>query len=133
MHDGVQGPAPSERVRGAFLSNSGRPLASPRGQRLERVIEAHAVLGQGVLDAGRHLVVGHTAHDAVRFRSGDYTEGVVSSLAMQVAGTQTFLSTAEQQGVSPELLGSYFELMRRRLAQGSGEEGLAGVIDLLVH
>ncbi|MEU1707863.1 NAD(P)-binding domain-containing protein [Streptomyces sp. NPDC005706] len=70
---------------------------------------------------------------ADQLRSGDYTEGVVSSLAMQVAGTQTFLSTAEQQGVSPELLGSYFELMRRRLAQGSGEEGLAGVIDLLVH
>ncbi|WP_030911276.1 NAD(P)-dependent oxidoreductase [Streptomyces sp. NRRL F-5126] len=70
---------------------------------------------------------------AEQLRSGDYTRGVVSDLAMQVAGTPTFLSTAEQQGVSPELLSPYFELMRRRLAEGSGDEGLAGVIDLLVR
>ncbi|WP_455432274.1 NAD(P)-dependent oxidoreductase [Streptomyces pratensis] len=70
---------------------------------------------------------------AEQLRSGDYTKGVVSSLAMQVAGTPTFLSTAEQQGVSTELLGPYFELMRRRLAEGSGEEDLTGVIDLLVR
>ncbi|MFF9593224.1 NAD(P)-dependent oxidoreductase [Streptomyces sp. NPDC014646] len=70
---------------------------------------------------------------ADHLRSGDYTEGVVSNLAMQVAGTPTFLSTAEQQGVSPELLSPYFALMRRRLAEGSGDEGLTGVIDLLVR
>ncbi|MFE4048734.1 NAD(P)-dependent oxidoreductase [Streptomyces sp. YIM B13518] len=70
---------------------------------------------------------------ADRLRSGDYTEGVVSNLAMQVAGTPTFLSTAEQQGVSPELLAPYFALMRRRLSEGSGEEDLTGVIDLLVR
>ncbi|MEU2552322.1 NAD(P)-binding domain-containing protein [Streptomyces sp. NPDC013313] len=70
---------------------------------------------------------------ADQLRSGDYTKGVVSNLAMQVAGTQTFLSTAEQQGVSPELLNPYFALMRRRLAEGSGEEDLTGMIDLLVH
>ncbi len=56
-----------------------------------------------------------------------------ASLAMQVAGTPTFRSTGEQQGVSPELLSPYFELMRRRLAEGSGEEDLTGVIDLLVR
>ncbi|MGW2557530.1 NAD(P)-dependent oxidoreductase, partial [Streptomyces sp. NPDC001635] len=54
-------------------------------------------------------------------------------LAMQVAGTPTFLSTAEQQGVSPELLRPYFELMHRRLTEDNGEDGLTGVIDLLVH
>ncbi|WP_406064796.1 NAD(P)-dependent oxidoreductase [Micromonospora sp. NBC_00860] len=70
---------------------------------------------------------------ADQLRSGDYTRGVVSTLAMQVAGTPTFLSTAEQQGVSPELLSPYFDLMRRRLAEGSGEEDLTGVIDLLVR
>ncbi|MFJ6391019.1 NAD(P)-dependent oxidoreductase [Streptomyces sp. NPDC091972] len=70
---------------------------------------------------------------ADQLRSGDYTQGVVSSLAMQVAGTPTFLSTAEQQGVSPELLSPYFALMRRRLAEGSGEEDLTGVIDLLIR
>lgn len=70
---------------------------------------------------------------ADQLRSGDYTKGVVSNLAMQVAGTPTFLNTAEQQGVSPELLTPYFQLMRRRLAEGSGEEDLTGVIDLLIH
>ncbi|MPY47565.1 NAD(P)-dependent oxidoreductase [Streptomyces acidicola] len=70
---------------------------------------------------------------AGQLRSGDYTKGVVSHLAMQVAGMPTFVSTAEGQGVSPELLSPYFELMRRRLSEGSGEEGLTGVIDLLVH
>ncbi|MER5400815.1 NAD(P)-binding domain-containing protein [Streptomyces sp. NPDC002599] len=70
---------------------------------------------------------------ADRLRSGDYSKGVVSDLAMQVAGTPTFLSTAEQQGVSSELLVPYFELMRRRLAEGGGEEDLTGVIDLLVR
>ncbi|MEU4101996.1 dehydrogenase [Streptomyces tanashiensis] len=50
---------------------------------------------------------------------------------MQVAGTPTFLATAEGQGVSPELIGPYFGLMRRRLDAGSGEEDLAGVVDLL--
>ncbi|MFF3420215.1 NAD(P)-dependent oxidoreductase [Streptomyces sp. NPDC002698] len=70
---------------------------------------------------------------ADRLRSGDYSKGVVSDLAMQVAGTPTFLSTAEQQGVSSELLSPYFELMRRRLAEGGGEEDLTGVIDLLVR
>ncbi|MBH5338604.1 NAD(P)-dependent oxidoreductase [Streptomyces pactum] len=72
-------------------------------------------------------------HTAEQLRSGDYTQGVVSNLAMQVAGIPTFLNTAEQQGVSPELLGPYFELMRRRLAEGSGEEDVTGVIDLLVR
>ncbi|MBQ1067489.1 NAD(P)-dependent oxidoreductase [Micromonospora sp. D75] len=70
---------------------------------------------------------------ADQLRSGDYTKGVVSNLAMQVAGTPTFLRTAAEQGVSRELLSPYFELMRRRLAEGSGEEDLTGVIDLLVR
>jgi 3-hydroxyisobutyrate dehydrogenase-like beta-hydroxyacid dehydrogenase len=70
---------------------------------------------------------------ADQLRSGDYTQGVVSNLAMQVAGTPAFLSTAEQQGVSTELLSPYFALMRRRLAEGSGEEDLTGVVDLLVR
>ncbi|WP_415951843.1 NAD(P)-dependent oxidoreductase [Streptomyces sp. KLOTTS4A1] len=68
---------------------------------------------------------------ADQLRSGDYTKGVVSNLGMQVAATPTYLHTAEQQGVSPELLSPVFELMRRRLAEGSGEEDFTGVIDLL--
>ncbi|MER6099243.1 NAD(P)-binding domain-containing protein [Streptomyces sp. NPDC001728] len=69
---------------------------------------------------------------AARLKDGDYTTDVVSNLAMQVAGTPTFLATAEGQGVSPELLRPYFELMRRRLDVGSGEEDLTGVVDLLL-
>ncbi|WP_329281391.1 NAD(P)-dependent oxidoreductase [Streptomyces sp. NBC_00691] len=74
--------------------------------------------------------VGQTAR---QLRSGDYTTGVVSNLAMQVAGTPTFMDTAAGQGVSPELLAPYFALMRRRLDVGSGEEDLTGLVDLLVH
>ncbi|MEX3105968.1 NAD(P)-dependent oxidoreductase [Streptomyces sp. ST1020] len=70
---------------------------------------------------------------ADQLRTGDYTEGVVSSLAMQTAGTPTFLDTAEQQGVSTELLAPYFALMRRRLVEGGGSEGLTGVVDLLMR
>ena len=54
-------------------------------------------------------------------------------LPSSVSEYSTRGGTAEQQGVSPELLSPYFELMRRRLAEGSGEEDLTGVIDLLVR
>ncbi|MFB7585818.1 NAD(P)-dependent oxidoreductase [Streptomyces sp. NPDC056169] len=70
---------------------------------------------------------------ARKLASGDYTRDVVSNLAMQVAGVPTFVTTAEEQGVSPELLSPYFELMRRRLALGSGEEDLTGLVDLLAR
>ncbi|MEV5332937.1 NAD(P)-dependent oxidoreductase [Streptomyces werraensis] len=70
---------------------------------------------------------------AEQLRGGDYTKGVTSTLAMQVAGTPTFLDTAAEQGVSPELLAPFFALMRRRLAEGGGEEDLTGVIDLLLR
>ncbi len=70
---------------------------------------------------------------AAQLKSGDYTTDVVSNLAMQVAGTPTFEKTAAEQGVSPELIQPYFELMRRRLAVGSGEEDLTGVVDLLLE
>ncbi|CAL9330896.1 NAD(P)-dependent oxidoreductase [Streptomyces sp. enrichment culture] len=70
---------------------------------------------------------------AEQLRGGDYTKGVTSTLAMQVAGTPTFLDTADEQGVSPALLAPFFALMRRRLAEGGGEEDLTGVIDLLLR
>ncbi|WP_202805120.1 imine reductase family protein [Streptomyces sp. SS] len=73
------------------------------------------------------------ARTAARLKSGDHTRDVVSSLAMQVAGTPAFLATAEGQGVGPELIGPYFALMRRRLDVGSGEEDLTGVVDLLLR
>ncbi|MFF5309748.1 NAD(P)-dependent oxidoreductase [Streptomyces massasporeus] len=68
---------------------------------------------------------------ADQLQSGDYTRGVVSNLAMQVAGNATLLRTAEEQGVSPELLTPYTELMERWLALGHGDEDGTGTVELL--
>ncbi|MFD6248030.1 NAD(P)-dependent oxidoreductase [Streptomyces roseolus] len=75
----------------------------------------------------------HMAQTAEHLKSGDYTADVVSNLGMQTAGVPTFLATAEQQGVSPGLLVPFFNLMHRRLTQGTPEEGLTGVVDLLLR
>ncbi|MEU5708382.1 MULTISPECIES: NAD(P)-dependent oxidoreductase [Streptomyces] len=73
-----------------------------------------------------------SAHQAAeRLESGDYTTGVVSTLQMQVAGTDTLLRTAREQGVRPDLLNPFLELMRRRLADGHGTEDTTGLVDLL--
>ncbi|WP_217145298.1 NAD(P)-dependent oxidoreductase [Streptomyces sp. AC627_RSS907] len=71
----------------------------------------------------------HKAAD--QLQSGDYGKDVVSNLAMQVAGNATLLRTAEEQGVSAELLTPYMALMERRLAEGNGEEDTTGVVELL--
>jgi 3-hydroxyisobutyrate dehydrogenase-like beta-hydroxyacid dehydrogenase len=72
------------------------------------------------------------AHQAAaQLESGDYGKGVVSNLAMQVAGNATLLATAKEQGVSPELLTPYMALLERRLADGHGEEDPTGVVELL--
>ncbi|WP_121746908.1 NAD(P)-binding domain-containing protein [Streptomyces sp. E2N166] len=68
---------------------------------------------------------------AEQLESGDYGKDVVSSLAMQVAGNATLLRTAEEQGVSPELLTPYTALMERWLAEGHGEEDTTGMVELL--
>ncbi|MFI8302873.1 NAD(P)-dependent oxidoreductase [Streptomyces sp. NPDC085927] len=68
---------------------------------------------------------------AERLSSDDYTSGVVSHLAMQAAGNGTLLRTAEEQGVSAELLMPYMDLMARRVAAGHGDEDGAGLVGLL--
>ncbi|AXG77233.1 NAD(P)-dependent oxidoreductase [Streptomyces paludis] len=70
---------------------------------------------------------------ADQIQSGDYAKDVVSNLAMQVAGAPTLLRTAEEQGVSTELLTPYVALLERRLADGHGAEDTTGVIDLLAR
>ncbi|MER7735793.1 NAD(P)-binding domain-containing protein [Streptomyces erythrochromogenes] len=75
--------------------------------------------------------VGNTAE---RLTSRDFTAGVVSSLAMQVAASGTLLRTAEEQGVSAELISPYLDLMRRRLTAdpaAHGGEDTAGALLLL--
>ncbi|MFI8514970.1 NAD(P)-dependent oxidoreductase [Streptomyces sp. NPDC085460] len=74
--------------------------------------------------------VGQTASQLV---SGDLTSDVVSNLAMQVAGTKTLLATAEEQGVSAELIRPQFALMSRLLDRSTGLEDLTGTVDLLVR
>ncbi|MER5320529.1 NAD(P)-dependent oxidoreductase [Streptosporangium roseum] len=76
----------------------------------------------------------HSAYElADQLESGDYTKGVVSNLAMMVEGNSTMLRTAEDQGVSAELLTPFMALMERRLADGHADEGTAGVVDLLTR
>ncbi|MGW7453736.1 imine reductase family protein [Streptomyces sp. NPDC054787] len=71
---------------------------------------------------------------ADRLTSRDFTTGVVSNLAMQVAASGTLLRTAEEQRVSAELISPYLDLMRRRLTAdpaAHGGEDTAGAITLL--
>ncbi len=70
---------------------------------------------------------------AGHLESGDYTRGVTSNLAMMVQANSTLLRTAEEQGVSAELLTPFMALMERRLADGHGDEGTTGVINLLAR
>ncbi|MFJ6660339.1 NAD(P)-dependent oxidoreductase [Streptomyces sp. NPDC091377] len=70
---------------------------------------------------------------AEQLESGDYREGVVSNLAMMVAGNATMRRTAEEQGVSTELFTPIWRLMEQRLAEGHPDEGATGVVDLLVR
>ncbi|THA47749.1 NAD(P)-dependent oxidoreductase [Streptomyces sp. A1136] len=71
---------------------------------------------------------------AERLTSRDFTTGVVSNLAMQVAAGGTLLRTAADQGVSAELIEPYLQLLKERLdadpAAHSGED-TAGAITLL--
>ncbi|GLY77253.1 hypothetical protein [Actinoallomurus iriomotensis] len=50
-----------------------------------------------------------------------------------VRANETLLRTAEERGVSPELLRPFLTLMERRLADGHGDEGTTGVVDLLLR
>ncbi|MEV4093062.1 NAD(P)-dependent oxidoreductase [Streptosporangium saharense] len=70
---------------------------------------------------------------ADQLESGDYTRNVTSNLAMMVEGNATMLRTAEEQGVSAELLTPFMTLMERRLADGYGDEDTTGVIDLILR
>jgi hypothetical protein len=70
---------------------------------------------------------------AAQIDKGDYTTGVVSTLAMQAAGYANLGRAAEEQGISPELLAPLGPLMNRRVADGHGDEDIAGVIELLIR
>ncbi|MCX5378493.1 NAD(P)-dependent oxidoreductase [Streptomyces sp. NBC_00091] len=75
-----------------------------------------------------------TGNAAERLTSRDFTSGVESNLAMQVAASGTLVRTAADQGVSTELIGPYLDLMRERLeadpAAHAGEDTV-GALTLL--
>ncbi|MDT0270464.1 NAD(P)-binding domain-containing protein [Streptomyces sp. DSM 44915] len=70
---------------------------------------------------------------AEQLESGDYDTDPPSNLAMQAAGNPTMRRTAEELGVSPELLTPYFALMERAVAAGHGGGDGTAMIDLLSH
>lgn len=85
----------------------------------------------GLLADWLRAMAGSAPATAAQLESGDYTAGVVSDLAMMTAGNGTLLGTAADQSVDPRLLTPYMELMRQRVDQGHGDEGLAGTVGLL--
>ncbi|WP_264372792.1 MULTISPECIES: NAD(P)-dependent oxidoreductase [Streptomyces] len=68
---------------------------------------------------------------AQKAEQGEDQGDVASNLAMQVAGNATLLRTAEQQGVSAELLTPYMELMERAVAEGHGDRDGSVLVELL--
>ncbi len=70
-------------------------------------------------------------HYAHQIETGDYASGVVSNIAMQSAGFTNLIRTAEDQGLSPELLAPLGPLMARRVAEGHGAEDVTGIVELL--
>lgn len=79
----------------------------------------------------QQAMAGYSYGTAAQLVSGDYTEGVESNLAMMVSTNTTLTRTAEEQGVSAELLTPFMRLMERRVAAGGGSESNTGVVDLL--
>lgn len=76
-----------------------------------------------------HAMTGALPEMAAQAAKGAYP-AAGSNLAMQVAH-DALGDLGRAQGVSTELLAPLFELMRRRVADGHGDEGLAGVVELL--
>ncbi|GHE89798.1 dehydrogenase [Amycolatopsis deserti] len=68
---------------------------------------------------------------AKQLDSRDYATGVVSNLGMQAASFGNLHHTADEQGVSSELLAPLGRLMRQRAADGHGHEDLTGIIEIL--
>ncbi|MFR9722579.1 NAD(P)-dependent oxidoreductase [Streptomyces sp. MS19] len=85
----------------------------------------------GLLADWLGAMTGSVHEVAAQLEGGDLTKGVTSSLAMMAAGNGTLVRTAEEAGVGNELLAPFMALMERRVAQGHGDEGLAGLPGLL--
>lgn len=84
-----------------------------------------------VLSRWLNAMGGFAAAAAAQIDKSDYAGDVTSSLAMQAAGYANLDLFAAERGVSPELLAPLGSLMRRRVADGHGDESLASVVELL--
>jgi 3-hydroxyisobutyrate dehydrogenase-like beta-hydroxyacid dehydrogenase len=63
--------------------------------------------------------------------AGDYTEGVVSNLAMQAVAYSNLVEASEAQGVSTKLIAPMHDLMNSAVATGYGAAGLSSLIELI--
>ncbi|WP_411082606.1 NAD(P)-dependent oxidoreductase [Streptomyces sp. cmx-18-6] len=85
----------------------------------------------GLLAEWLGIMSGSAQDLAAQLESGDYEEGVVSNLAMMATANETFVATAREQSVDPRLLVPFIDVMRQRVDQGYGDEGLAGTVGLI--
>ncbi|WP_020660864.1 NAD(P)-dependent oxidoreductase [Amycolatopsis benzoatilytica] len=76
-------------------------------------------------------MAGFTEQTAVEVDRGDYSQGVVSNLAMQAAAFDNLPAAAADQGVSAELIAPLHRLLVRGVADGRGAQNLSSVIELL--
>ncbi|MCP3805528.1 NAD(P)-binding domain-containing protein [Allokutzneria sp. A3M-2-11 16] len=86
----------------------------------------------GLLSGWLTAMSGYANGIAGHLVTGDYTTGVTSNLAMMAEGNATMLRTAQEQGVSPELLQPFMRLMQQLVDDGHGDEDTTGVVDLLL-
>ncbi|MFC0114658.1 NAD(P)-dependent oxidoreductase [Kibdelosporangium aridum] len=76
-------------------------------------------------------MTGYVDRMAEQIDKQDYAIDVTSNIAMQSAGYVNLTLSAEEQGISPELLAPLGPLMAQRVADGHGHEDLGGVVELL--
>jgi 3-hydroxyisobutyrate dehydrogenase-like beta-hydroxyacid dehydrogenase len=61
----------------------------------------------------------------------DYSTNVTSSIGMQAAAYSNLIDTANDQGVSPELLAPLKSVLDERVADGHGGDGIGGIVEVL--
>jgi 3-hydroxyisobutyrate dehydrogenase-like beta-hydroxyacid dehydrogenase len=78
-----------------------------------------------------NAMAGGLEHAARQIDAGDYALDVVSNLEMQTAGYPNLVRASRDQGVAVELIAPMQALMERRVADGHGDEDIAGLIELI--
>jgi 3-hydroxyisobutyrate dehydrogenase-like beta-hydroxyacid dehydrogenase len=71
------------------------------------------------------------AHAARQIDAGDYVLDVTANLEMQAAAYPNLIRASQDQGVAVDLIAPMQALMERRVADGHGDEDIAGLIELI--